>query len=169
MLALESQDHCLPFLLKSGKKYIEVFQAARTFHTQTVALSRKLRWEKMFRLKYHTLKTHLLQGNDYKVLLRNGSTVWLTCSSVNLLGLTSPGISSPKLQWEKTWHDPFCFPVHVQRFFLVYHCPMEERAPVCCVYLGAFAERVSNFLRSHIDLPNAHRSILYGKMWHNSS
>lgn len=38
MLALESQAHCLPFLLKPGKKYIKVFQAARTLHTQTLAL-----------------------------------------------------------------------------------------------------------------------------------
>lgn len=35
MLALESQAHCLPFLLKPGKKYIKVFQAARTLHTDT--------------------------------------------------------------------------------------------------------------------------------------
>lgn len=83
MLALESQAHCLPFLLKPGKKYIKVFQAARNLHTGIVTgnpdekrclgLNISPPWALLGKLK-----TSLHQGDDYKITHRKGRTVWLT-------------------------------------------------------------------------------------------
>lgn len=138
---------------------------------------RKPRWEKMSRLKYHTLpwallgnlKASLLQGNDYKILHRNGSTVRLTSSFREPAG--------PDIIWhfsiqtamgkDLKWAVLFSCPCSALPYGLSLSSGGESTSSQHILH--CIAEKVSHFLESHIDLPSGHRSILYGKVWQNSS
>jgi len=108
------------------------------------------------------LKANLLQGNDYKILRRNGSTVRLTYSSFR-----EP--AGPEITWyfftqtAKGKGLKWAVLLSCPCLAIPYGLPSSSggestslQRVLCCI-----AEKVSHFLESCIDLPDGHRSILY--------
>lgn len=68
------------------------------------------------------LKTSLHQGDDYKIMHRNGRTLWLTYSLHEPSGPDVIGHFFPGLLWEKAWNGPFFFPSPC--LAIPYHLPL---------------------------------------------